>query len=360
MIETKTIPTELSYAQRLDAAIRPEDDLYNYVNAKWLALHPIPDSETRWGTFNVLHDQALQDVRAICEGLRDGTFATGSIEQQIRDFYLSGLDFDKHHAANRAEVDKYFQKIDTCTPEDFSALLGELHQVSIGPFRLIIDADDYDSTKHIIRIMQPRLTLPDRDYYLDKSEKMQHIRDEYRSHIEAMHAHFPSLASDKEQLWRVIWDFEHALAEKSRTQSDLRDVQNNYHNTSFADIKQAYSHLDWDAFAAALGWTNTSNISVDQPEVLAFVDTLLSSQDLNAWKTYLKWLFLIEYGGKISEELSQLRFAFFGKVLSGTPEIMPLWKRVISSLDGALGEGVGRLYAARHFPEASKQRMAGF
>ena len=351
--------SELSYAERIDQTIRPQDDFFAYANKKWLAAHPMPDSETRWGAFNVLHDEAQKHVRDICEELQGKDFADGSLEQQIRDFYFSGMHFDEHKEANLKVAADYFAKIDALTDvSELPRLFGELCRVNIrAPWRVIIDADDMDSSKHILRLTQAKLTLPDRDYYLDDSEKMQHIRDEYRKHIQQMHQHFPGLAADEQTSWDAIWDFELTLAKAMRTRSELRDVQKNYNNTPFNEIVKTYSHLDFTAYAKTLGWTNTGNVSVDQPEFFERVNQLMTEKSLDAWKTYLKWQFLVEYGGKISEELSGIRFEFFGRVLSGTTEIMPLWKRVLASVDAAMGEGVGKLYAAKHFPEESKRQV---
>lgn len=353
--------TDLTYTYkgRIDENVRPQDDFFAYVNRKWLADHPIPADETRWGQFNVLHDEAQKHVRSICENLQGKTFPAQTLEQQIRDFYDSGLHFDEHKAENRALVDLYFKKIDAAKQtNDLPRLFGELHKLGISsPWRLIIDADDMDSSRHIVRLRQTRLTLPDRDYYLDKGDKMRHIREQYEAHVRAMYGHFPGLAADEDTLWKTVWDFEEGFAQKSRTQSELRDIQKNYNNTSFAKLVSTYPKMDWQAYATALGWKHTNNISVDQPEFMTFLNELMTTKPLDDWKTYLKWIFLVEFGGKISEELALARFEFFGRVLGGATELTPLWKRVISTMNGAMGEGIGKLYAAQHFPEESKQRV---
>lgn len=350
---------ELGYAERIDTNIRPQDDFFGYANHKWLMAHPIPNDETRWGAFNVLHDEAQTHVKEICEELQGQEFPEGTLEQQIRDFYFSGMHFDEHKDDNIATLERYFAKVDAVTSaSELPRLFGELARLDMqGPWRVIIDADDMDSTKHILRLVQAKLTLPDRDYYLEDSKKMRHIQSEYRKHVEQMYSHFPVLAGSSEECWNTLWEFEKELAEAMRSRTELRDVHKNYNNTSFAEITETYSHLDFPAYAKALKWHDTSNISVDQPEFFSYLNEIMTSKSLDAWKTYLKWLLLIEYGGKLSEELARLRFDFFGNVLSGATEIVPLWKRVLASLDGAMGEGVGKLYAARHFPEASKRQV---
>jgi len=354
-----TNPSELNYATRLDKAVRPQDDFFGYTNNTWLAAHPIPDSETRWGTFNVLHDEAQKHVKEICEELQGKDFPAHSLEQQIRDFYASGMDYAAHAEANFQLLTRRFDAIDAATQAtDLPRIFGELCRINLhSPWRLIVDADDKDSTKHIARLMQAKLTLPDRDYYLESSEKMQSIRDGYRTHVHQMYQHFPMLAADKNACWEAIWDFEETLAKAMRSQAELRDVEGNYHNTPFDTIAQTYPNLDFPTFARTVGWKDTSNVSVDQPEFLERVDALVHEKSLDSWKTYLKWLVLVEYGGKVSEEISDIRFEFFGRILSGTTQIHPLWKRVLGSLNAAMGEGVGKLYAARHFPEESKRQV---
>ncbi|HKX24466.1 MAG TPA: M13 family metallopeptidase [Candidatus Saccharimonadales bacterium] len=354
-----TNTTSSTYSDRLDKAVRPQDDFFAYVNNKWLADNPIPDSETRWGSFSILHDEAQGHMRDIYEELQGQDSANGSLEQQIRDFYRSGMDFDKHKTGNLAVMDEYFDRIDSATnPTELIKVMGEVHRADVeGPWRMIVDADDRDSTSHILRIVQPRLTLPDRDYYLDEAEKMQSIREAYQKHARAMYAHFPALAASEDNFWDTVWEFELSFATVNRSRTALRDVQNNYHRVEYAELKDTYKNIDWDTYAKAVGWDTSSRISVDQPEVLQHVDDMISQKSLDQWKTYLKWQFLIKHGGRLSEELSNLRFEFFGKVLGGTTQIMPLWKRVAATIDAAMGEGSGKLYAERHFPESSKKQV---
>lgn len=351
--------TSFSYRERLDASIRPQDDFFRHVNAKWLAANPIPESETRWGSFSILHDEAQGHMRDIYEELQGQEFENHTIEQQVRDFYYSGMHFDEKKEDNLAVIAEYFARIDTASnTTELTRAIGELHRADIeSPWQMVVDADDHDSTHHILRIMQPRLTLPDRDYYLDSSEKMQTIRTRYESFARKMYAHFPDLAPSEDAFWNIVWEMELSLATVNRSRTALRDVQNNYHRVEYGELTDTYKNISWTEYAALVGWDTNSRISIDQPEVLAHVDKLIIERPITDWHTFLKWLFLVHHTGKISNELSNLRFEFFGKVLGGTTQILPLWKRVASVIDASMGEGAGRLYAERHFPESSKQQV---
>lgn len=348
-----------TFTSHFDTSVRPQDDFFGYVNNTWLAANPIPPSETRWGTFSILRDEAWTNMRALYEELTDVDAAPNTIEQQARDLYYTGMHFDEFKDVHVAHIDRYLKEIDAvATIPALCHMLGSLEAIGVpGFWRATVDADDKDATRHILHLMQPHLTLPDRDYYLDDTKKMKAIQQEYETHAQKVYGFFPMLANDVATFWRATWQIELDLATKSRSRVDLRDVEKNYNKRPFATIMSDYGTIDWDAYAKGLGWKTGDAVSVDQPEFFAYINEQLSTRPLEEWKTYLKWRLITIYYGRVSKQLSDLRFEFFGKVLTGATEIMPLWKRVVLNIDEALGEGVGRLYVERHFPERSKQQV---
>lgn len=353
------MPTSESSSYKFDDAVRPQDDFYGYVNNYWLASHPIPDSETRWGTFDVLRDESWHNMREIYDQLQSGKYAAGTVQQQARDFYYTGMHMDDLVDSHMQLIRSLFMNIDTAnSPQQLSAAIGRLHAMGLGgPWATVVDADDKDSSRHVIRFYQSGLTLPDRDYYLDDTVKMRDIRAQYRAHVTTVYEYFPELAASGGATWNVVSAFEQALAAISRSSTDLRDVSTNYNRRSLADMNVEYPQIDWTAYAAVLGWHPGSNISIDQPEFFALVNDLITSKPLAEWKTYLKWRVIMSCYDKISSELSLLRFEFFGKILGGSTELLPLWKRVVFAADRAIGDATGRLYVERHFPESSKQKV---
>lgn len=338
-----------------DASVRPQDDFFSYVNNPWIAKNPIPASESRWGTFNELRNTAWEAMKTMYEELLEQPNPKqGSVEQQARDLYYTGISNSSLEQTHLADVRNYLAKIDAIKDRSsLSSVIGDLHTIGINsPWRVVVDLDEKDSTQHILRLHQTELTLPDRTYYLEDSTKMRDIRAAYQAHLEKVRTFFPELGNID-----AIIAFETDLAKNSRSQADLRDVEANFNKTSFADVQKKYPNIDWQTFAAATGWKPSDQISVDQPEFLEFVSNQFTERSLEDWKTYLKWQFLSLFYGAISERFTELKFEFFGKVLSGTTELMPKWKRVTLMVDGALGDAVGKLYAERHFSETSKKQV---
>lgn len=347
------------FPHQLDQSIRPQDDFFGYVNNKWITSHPIPDSEIRWGTFNILRDEAWAAMRTIYESLQNSNAPTGSVEQQAKDFYASGVTYNDHEEDHLDIIRSYFNTINKLSnSSDLSALFGEFQRMHIScPWFVWIDTDHDDSSRHILHFYQGGLTLPSRDYYLTDNDEMNRLRDAYKTFTSDVFSHFPDLAEDAETLWDTLIQFETEIAKISRSSEDLRDVEKNFNKTTYAQLQKDYPAVDWTSYAARLNWRPSDRITVDQPEFLNFASAAMQQTSLETWKIYLKWRLLTSYLGRISEKYAELSFSFFGKVLSGTKEIQPLWKRVVLAADSAIGEATGRLYAQKHFPESSKQQV---
>lgn len=347
------------YKDWLTPSIRPQDDFYRYVNAKWLGDNPIPDSESRWSTFNILRNEAWDALREIYEELQQGNYEKGTIEQQARDFYYTGMHFTEFETTHLKELQSILATIDaTASTKDLASTIGTLHGLGFGgPWSSYVDTDHDDSSVHIFHFRQSGLTLPNRDYYLEDSDKMKAIRTAYAEHAKKLHTALPDLAPDSEILWNTIINFETALARICRPSADLMDVKNNYHKTTLADLKKAYKNINFDAYAEAYGWRPDDKITVDQPEFMTYVNEIFTTRSLEEWKLYLKWRFTNRCLEELGDTFSRFHFEFFGKILAGTKEIQPLWKRVVLAMDYTIGDGTGRLYAERHFPESSKQQV---
>ena len=352
--------TMTDYATGLDQTVHPQDNFFGYVNNRWLEANPIPLSESRWGTFNVLRDQAWKDLRDIYEELGHAPeLRQASIEQQARDLYDTAMHADKFEQAHLELLATHCRRIEDITnTSELSRCIGELQAVGInGPWRVIVDIDDKDSSSHILRLRQGGLTLPDREYYLGTSSKMKDVRKKYDAHLQEVEAQFATLSKNGEKFSARLIEFETEIAKHSRTNDALREVEENYHKTSYAELRSAYPNINWAAFAEGLGWRPDDKITVDQPEFLECINGHFTDSKLAIWKTYLKWQLLVMYMGKISERFAKLQFTFFGVTLNGTKEIQPQWKRAVLLIEGLIGPGVGKIYAERHFPESSKKQV---
>ena len=341
-----------------DTSVRPQDDFFGYVNNNWLRENPIPKTETSWGTFYVLRDESWKAVDAIVKELTSADENSLSRDKLLlKNFFASALNFEENAPKQIASLQSQLNDIDAATPETLPALLGTLHRTKVGAFwALYVSQDDKDSGNQVLRYYQSGLGLPNRDYYLERSERMAGYRKAYKKFFSEMKRELKALDIGN---WSDIWRLEKKIARVSWTDVALRDVQKNYTKLTLASLQKECPNFDWSAYFKSLGWAKpTDDIVIDQLTFVKSAVELLQTEPLDAVKAYLKWRTVSSYTSWITARTAELTFDFYGRTLSGQQEMKPLWKRAVQLADRlVIGEALGREYAARHFPESSKQAV---
>jgi len=97
-------------------------------------------------------------------------------------------------------------------------------------------------------------------------------------------------------------------------------------------------------------------LNLATPAAVAQAGRLLRSQPVAVWQAYMRYHLVNECAPWLSQAFFDESFAFDSK-LSGARQALPRWKRAVGSVDGAMGEALGKAYVQRAFPPESKQRM---
>jgi putative endopeptidase len=201
-------------------------------------------------------------------------------------------------------------------------------------------------------LLQGGLEMQDRQYYVDGSDRMRDVRAKYQTHISAM-LKLGGFTEMDARAKRVL-DLEHAIAEKHRSLADNEDIHKANNTWTRADFPAKAPGLDWAEYFRAAGLDKQASFIVWQPEAFAGEAALVDSTALDTWKDWLAYHLIEAYAGVLPKALADERFAFFGKILSGTPEQRPRWKRGVETVNRLLGDEVGKLYAQRYFPPEAK------
>ncbi|MDO7868290.1 M13 family metallopeptidase [Nocardioides jiangxiensis] len=340
-----------------DHAIRPQDDLFGHVNGQWLATEEIPSDRSSWGPFVTLADQAEEHVRAIIEELAAAAPDPTTEPGKIAALYASFMDEAAVEARGiepiRPLLDAVASIHDT---RDLAALLGELERVGgAGLFGSYIDTDSKNSDRYLFHITQGGLGLPDESYYRD--EKFAEIRTAYVAYL----ARILGLAEveDAEGAAERIMAIDTKLAAGHWERAETRDVQKTYNLTTRAELLELAPGFDWAAYLTNLGAKpeTLDEVIVRQPSFLAHLSGVLGEVPVEQWREWLVSRVLRSAAPYLPAAFVEANFDFYGRTLSGTPELRARWKRGVSLVEGALGEAVGREYVARHFPPVAKQMM---
>lgn len=337
----------------LDTTAVAQNDFYQYACGGWMQNNPIPDEYSRYGSFDMLAQNNLEQVNGLIQDLAAEKHKHGSVEQKIGDLYNLSMDTTRRNKEGVAAVLPLLEKIDSITDRaQLSHVLGEA--MDFGLWGMYVDADAMNSSMNILNECQAGFALGQRDYYLDEDEHTLMIRDAYRKHIHRMFELFGyidgDLASD------IVLRLETRLAKAALSNVELRDPVANYNKMSIAELQELVPEVDWTVYFAAMG-IQPDSLSVGQIRHLQEAGKMLAEESLNDLRVLFKWQVIDGAAGCLTDEIYMANFDFYGRILSGTPEPRPLWKRAVGIVNGTLGEAVGQMYVKRYFPEENKERM---
>ncbi len=335
-----------------DTSVRPQDDLYRHFNGGWLKTAQIPADRASDGAFIALRIQSEARVREIIEG------ATGSDEAtKIGNLYRSFMDSTAVNAKGGSPIAPELAEVDSIsTLTDFISTLSKLEaRGTSGIFGTFIYADMKDASTNILYLQQGGISLPDEAYY--REDKYAEIRSAFLSHIEAMFA-LAGVSNPADNAAKVM-ALETSIASHHWDQVKDRDATLTYNKMNRTEVKALMPAFDWELYLTdgQIPSVVLDSVIVQQPSFFEGLGTILASFDLAAWKAWLKWHIISGAAPYLSDDFTNENFAFFGKVLSGTPELRERWKRAVSMIEGSLGEAVGKVYVQKYFPAEAKARM---
>ncbi len=358
-----------------DPAVRPQDDLYRHVNGRWIATHEIPADRAMDGAFRALHDQSEIDVREIIaeagQAVEEGT-ATG-VQAQVGALYASFMDTDRveglgsaplaadlatFDAGLAAGVDPAATGLDSTTLAELAGALGTLQRTGGGgAVGFYVDNDAKDPEKYIVHLVQSGLGLPDEAYY--REEQYEPIRAKYVPHInriiELTLGSSPRFAEAGERVLAL----ETKLAAHHWDVVRDRDAELTYNPMTLGELIEQAPGFDWRVWIGALGAPARSfdRLVVREPDFLVGFAQLWTSEPIDEWKMWLTYHLVTARAPYLGDAVVQANFDFYGRTLSGAQEVRDRWKRGVALVEGALGEAVGEVYVAQHFPATHKVRM---
>jgi putative endopeptidase len=358
--ETATPPALASGIDKanFDAAVRPQDDLYQAIDGTWLKNTPIPADRSNYGSFTKLADDAEAQLRVIIEELSTKTGKTpGSIEQKVGDYYASFMDEAKIEEAGVKPIAPELARVDALKDKkELPALMAEFVRNGVSvPLIPYVHQDAKDSTQYAGDFYQSGLGLPDRDYYLIDDDKFKGIRAAYLAHMQKMF----ELAGLKDgaQAAKDVLALETQIAKVQWDKVVNRDPVKTYNPYEPAKLATLTSEIDWSAYLSAVGYGSLKQVLVSQPTYVTGLGQLIKATPIATWREYFTWRVLHSRAGDLNKAIVDEDFAFNSKTLNGVQEIRPRWKRGVDGIETSMGEAVGQVYVERHFPAASKARM---
>ena len=350
----------------MDRSVKPGDDFYQYANGDWIKRTEIPPDRAGVDVWTKLGDLSNKRMADLIAEIAKSNPAAGSQERKVADLYNSYLDEATIEAKGLAPLRPHLDAINAIhDKKELARALGESMRADVDAlnntnfhtpnlFGLWVAPGFEDYEHYNAYLMQGGLQLPDREYYLSNSEHMQGVRKQYQAHVAAM----LKLAgfSDSDARAIHVVELEHAIAEKHRSLAENEDIHKANNMWKQSDFASKAPGLDWHEFLQGAKLDHVESFIVWQPDAFTGESALVASIPLEQWKDWLAFHLIEAYAGVLPKAITEERFDFFGKKLSGTEQQRPRWQRAIFVVDGQLGDAVGQVYAQRYFPPEAKAR----
>ena len=342
--------------------IKPGDDFNAYANKRWIDANPLPPEFSRIGAFTLLGEKSTADVKALMDEFAAKDPASLSADQKrILDTYRTFLDTEAIEAKGLAPAQPYLQRIFAATSLDQLAMLWA-EPAFASPVSAGVTIDPKQ---------------PDRDYYLDTTEKGRAIQDKYKAYLAFLlgEAGYRDPAAAAE----AVYAFEDSIARGVAWDRAVRRNRDLTYNLLSADelsaiagkvpVAQMLAKIGIaksPGFIVSLMPLSDAAIAKNKVDAATLAKTgsglpgmfaLLGQTSPATLQAWMAKEFLSANAAVLPKRFDDARFAFYNKTLLGTPEQRPRWKRAIGETEGLIGELVGKEYVARYFPAENKAAM---
>jgi putative endopeptidase len=351
------IPASEIVNENFDTATQACSDFYTHANGGWLTKNPVPSDQTSWGSFNVLAERLVSDLRVIVDTAAANEQAVGN-EKMVGDYYRSAMDETKIEALGAKPMAADLLRIDAIKNLGDITRYIRNEQVRGGVLFSFYDNGDFKNPEIVIGYAgQGGLGLPDRDYYLRDDSDSQKLLTQYQAHIAMMFVLSGKGALEANDAAAHIVAFETRLAKASLTRLEQRDPAKQYRLVSVAAANKETPNFNWSEFFKALN-IRVDSFSMTSPAFFAEVNKMLIDTDVGIWRDYFRWGTLRGSASFLSQSFADENFNFYSRILRGAKEQRPRWKRMVDSTSNFLDQPMGQIYVAKHFPpEAKAQAM---
>lgn len=343
----------------MDRKVKPGDDFYRFVNGSWLDKTQIPSDKTSWGTMTEIYENTNKEVAKILkEATASGKYASNTDQGKAINLYTSVMDTLTRNKQGIDPIKPYLAKIDAVKNlQDLQTLITEMEPLGgIGFFAMYIGADDKDSNKNSVNIAPGKLGLPDRDYYIADDKESKDKRAKYVLHLTRMLGFLnPDMKANSVAAEKIL-ALETAMSQPRLDRVERRDSRKQYNPMTVTELQKLTPAINWNAYFTALGITNLNSVIVTQPRYMTALHNILTENQLDAWKAYMRWVILNRTAGQLSDAIAEANFDFYGKTLNGIQKRRPLDERALQTVNSSIGQALGKLYVEKMFPAEAKNK----
>ena len=344
----------------MDKTVRPNDNFFQFVNGTWLKNTAIPADKTRWGSFDELRQNTDKDALAILkDATKDPKYKSNTDQGKAINIYKSVMDTVARNKQGITPIKPYLAKINAVkNTADLQKLLMETEAAGDGAgfFGFGIGADEKDSNRNVVSLGPGSLGLPDRDYYVSEDKDSKEKREKYVLHVAKMLQFIGETPEQAKVDADKILALEIEMSKPRLDRVERRDSKKQYNPTSIADLKKMVPIIDWNTYLKGIGIAKVDTVIVSQPRYMAALQAIFTSNKVDDWKAYMRWMLLRGSAGELSTAIETANWEFYGKTLTGALKQRPRHEKALQVVNGTVGESLGKLYVEKMFPAEAKTK----
>ena len=352
--------------ENMDTSVKPNDDFFRHVNGSWLDTNEIPSDRTRWGSFDELRKSTDADALAILKSamsdnkdLEKIDVLPGSDQEKAVHLYETIMDTVSRDEQGINPIKSSLERINNIQNiDDLQKLLiaAEPHG-GIGFFGFGVGSHPKNSNINAGYLGNGALGLS-RDYYVDEDDDTKEKREKYRAHIAKMLRYIGDSEEEAAKNADIILAFETRLAKPRMTKEDRRDARKRFNPKSMDDLSNLASSIDWKAYFEGIGVKEIDTVIVTDPGYYSAMDAIFKENNIEDWKQYLRWTLIDGSASLLSTEIDKENWNFYSKELRGSKKQRPREEIALGTLNGSIGEALGKLYVDKKFPPEAKEKAA--
>ncbi|CAM1344024.1 M13 family metallopeptidase [Tenacibaculum amylolyticum] len=363
--------------ENMDTSVKPSNDFYNYVNGTWQKETEIPEDRTRWGSFDELRKKTDADVLVILnEAIEEGSFPKikdgkgneiDSDQQKAVNYYESIMDTVARNEQGIQPLVPYLAKIDEIkTKKDVEDYITKMAPYGGGAFYGFGVFNDLKNSNMNAGYLGSAGLGLSRDYYVDEDADTKEKLKKYENFVAKMFTKFGDDEATAAKNAATVVSFEKSLAAPMMTKEDRRDARKMYNPMTVEELQVLAPEIDWNAHFKGIGveiadkgvegTEKIDKVIVTDPNYFKAMSQIFKDRSVDDIKTLLRWNAINGAAGLLSTDLEKANWEFYSKDLRGAKKQRPRNERALASVNGSIGEAIGKLYVEKKFPPEAKQK----
>ncbi len=344
----------------LDETVKPSEDFYKYACGGWMAANPLQPEYSRFGTFDLLRENARVQLKDLIIGLRESPEAKikGTNAQKVSDIFEMGMDSIRLNSEGASPLKPFLERLKKFNKEQLMETVGWIHNgITSTLFAVGVGSDPKNSDINILHIGECGLGLGDRDYYLEDNENNRKILEAYEKYVKRIMQLSGFSDEESSRIWKNLIKIETGLAEHKMTREQRRQPALRYNMMTLNELKENYPNLDWEKYFDTIGIKGVEKANISSLGFIDYINTIVPELSEEELRDYFTFAIVADSTGLLSDDFYDADFELYDKVMSGKEEKEARWKRAMAIPNSMFGEAVGELYVSKYFPEENKEYM---